>query len=151
MVAIKNTSFLLRMLLNQTTFLGKVFSPACRIFHNYSKPASRPPTLPLCQLTSMSCLNSCHAIALTPIIMNCSEKLIMRQIKTLLPLSLVPVALQYMYCSNDLKDYASATTLHLALTLLDKGRTHMFSGRLRTQILYLSKTGDKILLKIIIN
>ncbi|KAK3531147.1 hypothetical protein QTP70_013249 [Hemibagrus guttatus] len=45
--------------------------------------------IPMPKKSPVSCLNDYHPVALTPIIMKCFERLIMRQIKDLLPPSLV--------------------------------------------------------------
>ncbi|XP_072901573.1 uncharacterized protein [Hemitrygon akajei] len=55
--------------------------------------------------------------------MKCFERLVMRHIKTLLPPSLDP--LQFAYHPNRSTDDAIATTLHLALTHLDKKDTYV--------------------------
>ncbi|KAK3557277.1 hypothetical protein QTP70_026263, partial [Hemibagrus guttatus] len=56
-------------------------------------------------------------VALTPIIMKCFERLVMRHIKNLLPPLLDPF--QFVYRPNRSTDDATSTTLHLALTHLD--------------------------------
>ncbi|KAK1788810.1 hypothetical protein P4O66_002619 [Electrophorus voltai] len=71
----------------------------------------------------VSCLIDYHPIALTSIIMKCFERLIMRHIKTQLPPFLDP--LQFVYHSNRSTDEAISTTLHLALTHLDKKGTYV--------------------------
>ncbi|KAI4892572.1 hypothetical protein NFI96_024739, partial [Prochilodus magdalenae] len=48
--------------------------------------------IPMPKESSVSCLNDYHPVALTPIIMKCFERLVMRHIKTLLPPSLDPYA-----------------------------------------------------------
>ncbi|KAK1796275.1 hypothetical protein P4O66_009347, partial [Electrophorus voltai] len=72
---------------------------------------------------TVSCLNNYHPIALTSIIMKCFERLVMIHIKTQLPPSLDP--LQFAYRSNRSTDDAISTTLHLALTHLDKKGTYV--------------------------
>ncbi|KAK3562661.1 hypothetical protein QTP86_004085 [Hemibagrus guttatus] len=72
---------------------------------------------PVLKMSTVSCHNDYCPIALTPIVMKCFERLIMRQIKTQLPPSLDP--LQLMYHPNRSTDNAITTTLHLALTHLD--------------------------------
>ncbi|XP_051980215.1 uncharacterized protein LOC127641324 [Xyrauchen texanus] len=74
--------------------------------------------IPMPKKSSVSFLNDYRPSALTPIIMKCFERLIMRHIKTQLPPSLDP--LQFAYRPNRSTDDAIATTLHLALTHLDK-------------------------------
>ncbi|KAK1786835.1 hypothetical protein P4O66_017219, partial [Electrophorus voltai] len=71
---------------------------------------------------TVSCLNDYRPIALTSIIMKCFERLVMRHIKTQLPPSLDP--LQFAYRPNRSTDDAISTTLHLALTHLDKKGTY---------------------------
>ncbi|KAI4872705.1 hypothetical protein NFI96_006629, partial [Prochilodus magdalenae] len=72
--------------------------------------------IPVPKKSSVSCLNDYRPIALTPIIMKCFERLVLRHIKTLLPPSLDP--LQFAYHPNRSTDDAISTTLHLALTHL---------------------------------
>ncbi|KAK1786847.1 hypothetical protein P4O66_017229, partial [Electrophorus voltai] len=79
--------------------------------------------VPVPKKPTVSCLNDYRPIALTSIIMKCFERLVMRHIKTQLPPSLDP--LQFMYHSNRSTDDAISTTLHLALTHLDKKGTYV--------------------------
>ncbi|KAK1785609.1 hypothetical protein P4O66_018974 [Electrophorus voltai] len=79
--------------------------------------------VPVPKKPTVSCLNDCPPIALTSIIMKCFERLVMRHIKTQLPPSLDP--LQFAYRSNRSTDDAISTTLHLALTHLDKKGTYV--------------------------
>ncbi|KAK1801367.1 hypothetical protein P4O66_023040, partial [Electrophorus voltai] len=72
---------------------------------------------------TVSCLNNYRSIALTSIIMKCFKRLVMRHIKTQLPPSLDP--LQFAYHPNCSTDDAISTTLHLALTHLDKKGTYV--------------------------
>ncbi|KAK3546824.1 hypothetical protein QTP86_003077 [Hemibagrus guttatus] len=71
----------------------------------------------------VSCLNDYHPVALTPIIMKCFERFVMRHIKNLLPASLDPM--QFAYHPNRFRDDAISTTLHLALTHLDNKDTYL--------------------------
>ncbi|KAK1788023.1 hypothetical protein P4O66_016497 [Electrophorus voltai] len=80
-------------------------------------------TVPVPRKPTVLCLNDYRPVALTSIIMKCFERLVMRNIKTQLPPSLDP--LQFMYRSNRSTDDAIATTLHLALTHLDKKGTYV--------------------------
>ncbi|KAK3562698.1 hypothetical protein QTP86_005317 [Hemibagrus guttatus] len=73
--------------------------------------------IPVSKKSPVSCLNDYRPVALTPIIMKCFERLVMRQIKDLLPPSLDPM--QFAYHPNRSMDDAITTTLHLALTHLD--------------------------------
>ncbi|KAK3514210.1 hypothetical protein QTP70_009469 [Hemibagrus guttatus] len=77
--------------------------------------------IPMPKKSTVSCLNDYHPVALTPIIMKCFERLVMRHIKNLLPPTLVPM--QIAYHSNRSTDDAISTTLHLALTHLDNRDT----------------------------
>ncbi|KAI5085621.1 gastrula zinc finger protein XlCGF28.1-like, partial [Silurus meridionalis] len=61
--------------------------------------------IPMPKKSTLSCLNDYHPIALTPIVMKCCERRVMRHIKTQLP----PASM----------DDAISTTLHLALNQLD--------------------------------
>ncbi|KAK3525532.1 hypothetical protein QTP86_033961 [Hemibagrus guttatus] len=62
-------------------------------------------------------------VALTPIVMKCFKRLIMRHIKTQQPLSLDP--LQFAYHPNHSTDDSITTTLHLSLTHLDNKDTYV--------------------------
>ncbi|MFY0383420.1 RNA-directed DNA polymerase, partial [Bacillus sp. YIM B13582] len=73
--------------------------------------------IPVPKKSSVSCLNDYRPVALTPIVMKCFERLVMRHIKTQLPPSLDPM--QFAYRPNRSTDDAISTTLHLALTHLD--------------------------------
>ncbi|KAK1803181.1 hypothetical protein P4O66_021705, partial [Electrophorus voltai] len=79
--------------------------------------------VPMSKKPTVLCLNDYRPIALTSIIMKCFKRLVMRHIKTQLPPSLDP--LQFAYCSNRSTDDAISTTLHLALTHLDKKGTYI--------------------------
>ncbi|KAK3517233.1 hypothetical protein QTP70_001244 [Hemibagrus guttatus] len=79
--------------------------------------------IPMPKKSTVSCLNGYHPIALTPIMMKCFERLIMRHIKTQLSPSLDP--LQFAYHLNHSMDNAITTTLHLSLTLLDNKDTYV--------------------------
>ncbi|KAI4879014.1 hypothetical protein NFI96_008915 [Prochilodus magdalenae] len=79
--------------------------------------------IPVQKKSSVSCLNDYRPVAITPIIMKCFERLVMRHIKTLLPPSLDP--LQVAYCPNRSTDDAISTTLHLALSHLDNRDTYV--------------------------
>ncbi|KAI4896082.1 hypothetical protein NFI96_027212 [Prochilodus magdalenae] len=86
------------------------------------RKAAGPDNIPA-RKSSVSCLNDYRPIALTPIIMKCFERLVLRHIKTLLPPSLDP--LQFAYRPNRSTDDAISTTLHLALTHLDNRDTYV--------------------------
>ncbi|GAA6107798.1 uncharacterized protein LOC121182596, partial [Tachysurus ichikawai] len=79
--------------------------------------------VPVPKKSTVSCLNDYRPVALTPIVMKCFEKLVMRHIKTQLLPSLDP--LQFAYRPNRSTDYAIATALHLALTHLDNKDTYV--------------------------
>ncbi|KAK1804667.1 hypothetical protein P4O66_020056, partial [Electrophorus voltai] len=79
--------------------------------------------VPVPKKPTVSCLNDYRPIALTSIIMKCFERLLMRHIKSQLLPSLD--ALQFAYRSNCSTDDAISTTLHLALTHLDKKGTYI--------------------------
>ncbi|KAK3519742.1 hypothetical protein QTP70_003917 [Hemibagrus guttatus] len=84
--------------------------------------------IPVPKKSPVSCLNDYRLVALTPIIMKCFERLVMRQIKDLLPLSLDP--LQFAYRPNRSTDNAITTTLHLALTHLDNKDSYHLTKKL---------------------
>ncbi|KAK3545642.1 hypothetical protein QTP70_008782 [Hemibagrus guttatus] len=74
--------------------------------------------VPVPKKSTVSCLNDYCPVALTPIVMKCFKRLVMRHMKTQPPCSLDP--LQFAYRPNRSTDDAITTTLHLALTHLDK-------------------------------
>ncbi|KAK3539910.1 hypothetical protein QTP70_019555 [Hemibagrus guttatus] len=79
--------------------------------------------VPVRKKSTVSCLNDYRPIALTPIMMKCFERLVMRHIKTQLPPSLDP--LQFVYRPNHSTDDAITTTLHLSLTHLENKDTYV--------------------------
>ncbi|KAK3525982.1 hypothetical protein QTP70_011776 [Hemibagrus guttatus] len=79
--------------------------------------------VPVLKKSTVSCLNDYCPVALTPIVMKCFERLVMRHIKTQLPPSLDP--LQFAYRLNHSTDDAITTTLHLSLTHLDNKDTYL--------------------------
>lgn len=79
--------------------------------------------IPVPKKSSVSCLNDYRPVALTPIVMKCFERLVMRYIKTQLPPTLVP--LQFAYRPNRSTDDAISTTIHLALTHLENKDTYV--------------------------
>ncbi|KAK3530868.1 hypothetical protein QTP70_003634 [Hemibagrus guttatus] len=94
--------------------------------------------IPVPKKSPVSYLNDYRPVALTPIIMKCFERLVMRQIKDLLPPSLDPI--QFAYCPNRSTGNAITTTLHLALTHLDNKDSYIrmlfidFSSAFNTMI-----------------
>ncbi|KAK3572525.1 hypothetical protein QTP86_034315 [Hemibagrus guttatus] len=74
--------------------------------------------IPVLKKSPVSCLNDYRPVALTPIIKECFERLVMRQIKDLLPPSLDPMQFAYW-------DDAISTTLHLSLTHLENKDTYV--------------------------
>ncbi|KAK3523934.1 hypothetical protein QTP70_016741, partial [Hemibagrus guttatus] len=99
------------------------------IFNISLSSAIVPPCLktttivPVPKKSTVSCLNDYRPFALTPIVMKCVKRLVMRHIKTQLPPSLDP--LQFAYCPNRSTDNAITTTLHLSLTHLDNKDTYV--------------------------
>ncbi|KAK3526716.1 hypothetical protein QTP70_032064, partial [Hemibagrus guttatus] len=79
--------------------------------------------IPVPKKSPVSCCNDYHPLALTPIIMKCFERLVMRQIKDLLPPSLDPM--QFAYCPNRSTDDVIITTLHLSHTHLENKDTYI--------------------------
>uniref|UniRef100_A0A9J7ZV96 Reverse transcriptase domain-containing protein n=1 Tax=Cyprinus carpio carpio TaxID=630221 RepID=A0A9J7ZV96_CYPCA len=73
--------------------------------------------IPVPKKPSPSCFNDYRPVALTPILMKCFERLVMHHIKSAPP-SLDPF--QFAYRSNRSTDDAISTTLHSALTHLEK-------------------------------
>ncbi len=74
--------------------------------------------IPVPNKSPVSCLNDHRPIALTPIMMQCFERLVMHHIKSSLPNTLDPF--QFAYRPNRSTDDAISTTLHLALTHLEQ-------------------------------
>ncbi|KAK2899377.1 hypothetical protein Q8A73_012506 [Channa argus] len=95
--------------------------------------------VPMPKKSIVSCLNDYRPIALTPIVMKCFERLVMRHIRTQLPTSMDPM--QFAYRPNRSTDDAISTTLHLALTHLDNRDSYVqmlfidFSSAFNTIIL----------------
>ncbi|KAK3529821.1 hypothetical protein QTP86_006907 [Hemibagrus guttatus] len=79
--------------------------------------------VPVPKKSTVSCLNDYRPVTLTPIMMKCFARLVMRHIKTQLPPSLDP--LQFAYRPNRSTDYAFTTTLHLSLTHQDNKDTYV--------------------------
>ncbi|KAK3534992.1 hypothetical protein QTP70_001951 [Hemibagrus guttatus] len=79
--------------------------------------------VPVLKKSTVSCLNDYRPVALTPIVMKCFERLVMRHIKTQLPPSLDH--LQFVYRPNCSMDDAITTTLHLSVTHLDNKDTYV--------------------------
>ncbi|KAK3511889.1 hypothetical protein QTP70_027488, partial [Hemibagrus guttatus] len=77
--------------------------------------------VPVPKKFTVSCLSDYRPFALTPIVLKCYERLVMRHIKTQLPASLDP--LLFAYRPNRSTDDAITTTLHLSLTHLDNKDT----------------------------
>ncbi|KAK3557133.1 hypothetical protein QTP70_024738, partial [Hemibagrus guttatus] len=79
--------------------------------------------VPVPKKSTVSCLNDYRPVALTPTVMKCFERLVMRHIKTQLPPSLDP--LQFVYRPNRSTDDVLTTTHHLSLTHLDNKDTYV--------------------------
>ncbi|KAK3529640.1 hypothetical protein QTP70_032517, partial [Hemibagrus guttatus] len=79
--------------------------------------------IPVLKKSKVSCLNDYRPFALTPIVMKCFERLVMRHIKTQLLPSQDP--LHFTYRLNRSTDNAITTTLHLSLTHLDNKDTYV--------------------------
>ncbi|KAI3368003.1 hypothetical protein L3Q82_026827 [Scortum barcoo] len=67
--------------------------------------------------SSPSCFNDYRPVALTPILMKCFERLVLKHIRSVLPPSLGPF--QFAYWSNRSTTMPSPLSLHTALTHLD--------------------------------
>ncbi|KAK3531501.1 hypothetical protein QTP70_023284 [Hemibagrus guttatus] len=125
-----------RSLLDQTTFLAEcsgnveqladVFTDIFNIsLSSAFVPACLKTTtiVPVPKKSTVSCLNDYRPVALTPIVMKCFERLIMRHIKTQLPPSLDP--LQFAHHPNRSTDDAITTTFHLSLKHLVNKDTYV--------------------------
>ncbi|KAK1785724.1 hypothetical protein P4O66_019073, partial [Electrophorus voltai] len=109
---------------------GDQFADVLTDIFNISLSCAMVPTffkittiVPVPKKPTVSCLNDYCPITLTSIIMKCFERFVLRHIKTQLPPSLDP--LQFAYRSNRSTDDAISTTLHRALTHLDKNGTYV--------------------------
>ncbi|XP_028822402.1 uncharacterized protein LOC114775579 [Denticeps clupeoides] len=78
--------------------------------------------VPVPKKSSVSCLNVYCFVAITPIMMKCFRRLVMKHLETLLPSTLNP--LQLVYRSSCSTDDAITTTLHLTLIHLDNKDTY---------------------------
>ncbi|KAK3506981.1 hypothetical protein QTP70_033858 [Hemibagrus guttatus] len=87
--------------------------------------------IPVPKKFPVSCLNDYRPVTLTPIIMKCLERLIMRHIKKLLPPSLDPM--QFVYRPNRSTDDVISTTLHLSITHRDNKALHLCTVQHSTQ------------------
>ena len=74
--------------------------------------------IPVPKKTAPSCFNDYRPVALTPIIMKCFERLVMSQIKSILPPTLDPF--QFAYRAKRSTEDAICSALHPALTHLEK-------------------------------
>lgn len=87
-----------------------------------SLPVSRPPPSSPYQKNQVTCLNDYRPVALISTIMKFFERLVMRHIKSQLPVTLEPM--QFAYRPNRSTDDAITTAAHLALTHLDTKDTY---------------------------
>ncbi|KAI4892337.1 hypothetical protein NFI96_009655 [Prochilodus magdalenae] len=71
----------------------------------------------------MTCLNDYRPVALTPIVMKCSERIVMSHIQETIPDTLDP--LQFEYRQNRSTDDAVNTAIHTALTHLEGKDTYV--------------------------
>ncbi|XP_073669588.1 uncharacterized protein [Paramisgurnus dabryanus] len=79
--------------------------------------------IPVPKQSHVSTLNDYRPVALTPIVAKCFERLVMKHVKSVLPINLDQH--QYAYRENRSTEDAIVTVLHKALTHLDKGKTYV--------------------------
>lgn len=102
--------------------------------------------IPVPKKTSPTCLNDYRPVALTPVIMKCFERILLRHIRGLIPTDLD--SLQFAYRANRSTEDAVSITLHTALTHLQQPNTYArmlfvdFSSAFNTVI------PDKLVLKL---
>ena len=102
--------------------------------------------IPVPKKTSPTCLNDYRPVALTPVIMKCFERILLRHIRGLIPTDMD--SLQFAYRANRSTEDAVSTTLHTALTHLQQPNTYArmlfvdFSSAFNTVI------PDKLVLKL---
>lgn len=102
--------------------------------------------IPVPKKTSITCLNDYRPVALTPVIMKCFERILLRYIRGLIPADLD--SLQFAYRENRSTEDAVSITLHTALSHLQQPNTYVrmlfvdFSSAFNTVI------PDKLALKL---
>ncbi|KAI4894165.1 hypothetical protein NFI96_027840 [Prochilodus magdalenae] len=79
--------------------------------------------VPLPKKSVVTCLNDYRPVALTPIVMECFERIVMSHIQETIPDTLDP--LQFAYRHNRSTDYAVNTAIHTALTHLEGKDTYV--------------------------
>ncbi|KAK3570228.1 hypothetical protein QTP86_017148 [Hemibagrus guttatus] len=79
--------------------------------------------IPLPKKNTVTCLNDYHPIALTPIAMKCSERIVMCHIKRNIPTTVDPF--QFAYRQNRSTEDAVNAAIHTALTHLESKDTYV--------------------------
>ncbi|KAI3360591.1 hypothetical protein L3Q82_002453 [Scortum barcoo] len=109
--------------------------------------ASKPPSfVPVPKKSAVTCLNDYRPVALTPVIMKCFERIVLKHIKDIIPAGLNQY--QFAYRENRSTEDAVSITLHTALTHLQLPNTYVrmlfvdFSSAFNTVI------PDKLILKL---
>ncbi|KAI3373950.1 hypothetical protein L3Q82_022512, partial [Scortum barcoo] len=102
--------------------------------------------VPLPKKSAVTCLNDYHPVALTPVIMKCFERIVLKHIKDIIPAGLDQY--QFAYRENRSTEDAVSIALHTALTHLQLPNTYVrmlfvdFSSAFNTVI------PDKLILKL---
>ncbi len=79
--------------------------------------------VPVPRQTTISCLNDYRPVALTPVIMKCFERILLKYIKDAIPAGLD--SLQFAYRENRSTEDAVSLVLHTALTHLQHSNTYV--------------------------
>jgi len=79
--------------------------------------------VPVPKKSAITCLNDYHPIALTPVIMKCFERILLKHIKDAIPASLD--SLQFVYRENRSTEDAVSLALHTALIHLQHPNTYV--------------------------
>ncbi|KAI3376992.1 hypothetical protein L3Q82_000027 [Scortum barcoo] len=102
--------------------------------------------VPVPKKSAVTCLNDYRPVALTPVIMKCFERIVLKHIKDIIPAGLDQY--QFAYRENRSTEDAVSIALHTALTHLQLPNTYIrmlfvdFSSAFNTVIL------DKLILKL---
>ncbi|KAI3356454.1 hypothetical protein L3Q82_017670 [Scortum barcoo] len=79
--------------------------------------------VPVPKKSAVTCLNDCCPVALTPVIMKCFERIVLKHIKDIIPAGLDQY--QFAYSENRSTEDAVSIALHTALTHLQLPNTYV--------------------------
>ncbi len=79
--------------------------------------------VPVPKMSAVSCLNDYRPVSLTPILMQCFEKLVLQHIKNNIPASLDTH--QFAFRTNRSIEDAISTALHLIFTYIENNNTYI--------------------------